>query len=273
MGTGHPRVEITAATLAGGEKNQDRYGYGDGWAFVLDGASSFATTQLEHDGGWYADHLKEGLSAGLERGIHHSTAEIVEEAIRTVADLHGDDAASCPTSTIALARWCHERVEVYLLGDSTASLIAATSEEELSDSRVADVGRTIREEYRSRLTAGHGFTEEHRQLLQRLQAEQAAARNQPGGYWIAGSDPKAANHGLTLTRSLSGIDALVLATDGAAAGCTYGIFSSWGAFAQCDLETILREVHEAESRDPEGIQWPRSKPHDDKTAIVIHGPL
>lgn len=54
MGPGGPLVTVRAATLAGGEKNQDRFAYGDGWAFVLDGASSFGTTQPEHDGAWYA---------------------------------------------------------------------------------------------------------------------------------------------------------------------------------------------------------------------------
>lgn len=42
MGT-PPQVKIRAATLAGGRNNQDRYSYGDGWAVVLDGASSLRT--------------------------------------------------------------------------------------------------------------------------------------------------------------------------------------------------------------------------------------
>lgn len=269
MGTGRPQVEIAAATLAGGGKNQDRYAYGDGWAFVLDGASSFAKTKPEHDGGWYAEHLKQALTAGLANDPERPTPSIVEDAIRTLAEVHGGNVASCPTSTIALARWDGEVVETYLLGDSTAVFISAEGEEVLGDARLAAVACALRSEYRSRLSAGHGFDERHQGLLQQLQTRQSAARNRSGGYWIAGAEPDAANHAVAEKRPLGDVQSLVLATDGAASGARYGVFPTWEAFAAQRPDQVLQLVHDAEARDRAGARWPRSKPHDDKTAVVL----
>lgn len=268
MGTGRPHVEITAATLAGGEKNQDRYAYGDGWAFVLDGASSFATVEPEHDGSWYAQRLEDALVDQLTARPDHATTDIVARAIGSASAAH-DDPYTCPTSTIAMARWTNESVEVYALGDSTAALIADNREEAVTDTRLASVAPELRAEYRSRLADGHGFDDRHNALLQELQARQAAARNQSGGYWIAGAEPQASHQGQNRRQSLSSVKSVVLATDGAAAALQYGLMDSWAVFATSDLAQILRATHAVEESDPLATKWPRSKMHDDKTAQAI----
>ncbi|KRE35989.1 hypothetical protein ASG73_15115 [Janibacter sp. Soil728] len=268
MGTGGPPVTVQAATLAGGNKNQDRYAYGDGWAFVLDGASSFATVQPEHDGGWYADRLKDALVHELTSRPDDTTIDIVARAIAEAAATH-DDPATCPTSTIAMARWSFEVVEVYVLGDSTAALITENDEIEVTDSRLADIAPALRTEYRSRLARGHGFDARHLELLQRLQAQQATLRNRDGGYWIAGADPNAARHRVAHTRRTQEIASIVLATDGAAQGLRYNVAPSWGALTSMGLDRWLRLVQQVEARDTRGSSWPRSKPSDDKTVVVI----
>ena len=268
MGTGTPPVTVRAATLAGGEKNQDRYAYGDGWAFVLDGASSFATEQPEHDGGWYAERLKNALVDELTSHPDDATTHIVARAIEVAASAHSNP-ETCPTSTIAMARWSPEAVDVYVLGDSTVALVRADGEATFSDSRLADIAGSVRSEYRSRLSEGTGFDDRHRELLARLQSHQAASRNRPHGYWIAGADPDAANHGLRETQDRDSLSSVVLATDGAAAGIPYDAFPTWATFAMHDPHEILRRVHEVESGDPYGARWPRSKAHDDKTAITV----
>lgn len=268
MGTGGPQVTIRAATLAGGDKNQDRYAYGDGWAFVLDGASSFATDQPDHDGGWYAERLKDALSFELTTRPEAPTADIVARAIEVAASAH-DDPKTCPTSTIAMARWSDREVEVYVLGDSTAVLINEDGEQEFNDSRLADIAPEIRAEYRSRLAEGHGVDERHRELLRELQARQASVRNQQGGYWIAGSEPNAARQGLVKRQPTPSVNAVVLATDGAASALQYGLVDTWTDSAETDLRQLLTAAQAAEESDPLGTKWPRSKTHDDKTAQVI----
>ncbi|WP_338750165.1 hypothetical protein [Janibacter alittae] len=261
-------MTISAATLAGGEKNQDRYAYGDDWAFVLDGASSFATDQPEHDGGWYAERLKNALVEELTSNPDDATTDIVARAIDVAASAH-DDPETCPTSTIALARWSSETVEAYVLGDSTVALIGEGDETVLTNTRVADVAPSLRKEYRSRLRQGHGFDEEHRALLQDLQEHQAMARNRPGGYWIAGAEPKAANKADLIAVQRDTLTAIVLASDGAASCVTYKTVPTWGRFAAIGPHNAVHATHAIEAADSNASQWPRSKPHDDKTAIVI----
>lgn len=268
MGTGGPPVTVRAATLAGGEKNQDRYAYGDGWAFVLDGASSFATTQPEHDGGWYAERLKNALVHELTANPESATVDLVARAIHEAAAAH-DDPKTCPTSTIAMARWDDEAVEAWVLGDSTAVLIGEDWERAITDSRLADIAPELRTEYRSRLAGGHGFDSEHRALLQQLQSRQAEARNQSGGYWISGAKPEAAHHGMSDRLPVSEVDAIVLATDGAASALKCRMVDSWAAFARSDLRSLLDALHETEESDQQATNWPRSKLHDDKTAQVV----
>lgn len=269
MGADVPHVTISAATLAGGERNQDRYAYGEGWAFVLDGASSFSRAKPEHDGGWYAERLMRALSKGLSSGSSRSVSSVVSEAIQVTANAHGHDRDSCPTSTIALARWDKDHVETYVLGDTTAAAILQSGEEVLTDTRINAIADHIREGYRSRLAAGHGFDERHRESLVRLQMAQFEARNVPDGYWIAGADPIAADHGLTAKYPRSSTQALVLASDGAAAGMRYGIFARWSQALERTPHDVLGLVHSSEEMDPDALRWPRSKVHDDKTLVTI----
>lgn len=271
MGTGDPPVSIRAATLAGGEKNQDRYAHGDGWAFVLDGASSFATVQPQHDGGWYAERLKNALVHELMSRPDDATPDIVARAIELAASPH-EEPETCPTSTIAMARWTAEAVEAYVLGDSTIALIGDNDEEEITDPRLAAIAPQTRALYRTRLQGGHGFDTRHRELLRQLQSLQVRQRNHAGGFWIAGADPEAARHGLSLTRPRRRVDTIVLATDGAAAALRYTILPSWTAITSADPATLLQDTQAAETTDDRGKRWPRSKLHDDKTLALVNFP-
>ncbi|MDE9367314.1 protein phosphatase 2C domain-containing protein [Luteipulveratus sp. YIM 133132] len=269
MGTSQARVAVDAATLAGGDKNQDRYVVGDGYAAVLDGASSFSGEQPEHDGGWYAEHLADALERRLGGGHDHDTADLVADSIREVAHLHNGSAESCPTSTIALVRWSDELVEVYVLGDSTVVIVTDAEESVHTDARIEKVAPGLRAAYRQRLADGLGFDDQHRDLLAQLQVEQAKSRNSRGGYWIAGRTPDAAAHGLRDIVTTPKVRAIILATDGAAAAVErYAIAHTWRELADRSAEATLRATFEIELNDPQGHHFLRSKPHDDKTLVV-----
>lgn len=59
-------MTITTATLAGSTNNQDRLVVGDGFAAVLDGATSVAGDR-SHDPGWYAGQLALALRETVPR--------------------------------------------------------------------------------------------------------------------------------------------------------------------------------------------------------------
>ncbi|MGW2093266.1 protein phosphatase 2C domain-containing protein [Promicromonospora sukumoe] len=257
------------ATLAGSTNNQDRYVIGDQFAAVLDGATSVAGDR-SHDPGWYAEQLARSIEEAVPRG--EPLADVVAAAIRTVRDAHGLTSATTPTSTVALARWSDELVETYVLGDSFAVVIHADGSEAIhTDDRLDDVATAERAAYRSRLADSHGYDDGHRALLLDLQAEQARHLNQSGGYWIAGAEPEAAHHGITTTEKRESVSGLLLASDGVDPE-RHPEAASWRDLYDEAIahgpDQVLRRIHETEQTDPDGLGWPRSKPHDDKTLVV-----
>jgi len=272
MGTANPYVTITAATRKGsGHTNQDRYITGPNFAAVLDGASSFSDEPQQQDGGWYAETLAAKLGELLTARPDDPLPRVVEHAIAAVVTEHDLRPATSPTSTIALARWDDEQVEIYVLGDSTVAIIHPDgSDDACSDDRIAAIGGDLRRAYRSRLSAGSGFDDQHRQLLASLQAEQAKWRNRKDGYWIAGAEPSAAQRGIADAHRRSQVQRLILATDGAAAGVTrYRTWPAWRYMGLREADAVLRAIEADEAEDSKGQEWPRSKPRDDKTLVVV----
>ncbi|MFC8799397.1 hypothetical protein ACFT2C_16810 [Promicromonospora sp. NPDC057138] len=262
--------DIQAATLAGGSNNQDRYVIGDGFAAVLDGATSVAGDR-SHDPGWYAERLARAIGETVPRG--GPLAGAVADAIRVVRDTHGLTPETAPTSTVALARWSDDVVETYVLSDSFVVVLRTDGAEAVhTDDRLDAVGARERAAYRARLAAGHGYDVEHRELLLALQADQARRRNRPGGYWIAGAEPEAAAHGITTVEERSGVAGLLLASDGVdperhpEATTWRGLYDEATGHGP---DLVLDRIHDAESDDPEGKRWPRSKRHDDKTLVTV----
>ncbi|GAA1860569.1 protein phosphatase 2C domain-containing protein [Myceligenerans crystallogenes] len=260
---------INAATLAGGTANQDRYVIGHGFAVVLDGATSVAGDR-SHDPGWYAERLGEAI----ERAMDATTplAEIVEQAIRAVRDAFHLEVASTPTSTVAIARWSHSHIDIYVLGDSVVTLLDGQgSAQVFTDDRIELVGVQERAAYRAHLAAGGGFDEKHRVQLLSLQREQARHRNRPGGFWIAGAEPEAARHGFSIDRARTGMVALVLASDGVEVerhprAVTWA--DLYDEVRAHGVEPVLASIQHEEALDQRGRRWPRAKLHDDKTLVL-----
>jgi hypothetical protein len=167
-----------------------------------------------------------------------------------------------------------ELVKTYVLGDSYTVLFHADGSELIhTDDRLDDVATAERAAYRRRLAEGHGYDDGHRSLLLDLQAEQARRVNRSSGYWIAGAEPEAAHHGFTTTEKRASVSGLLLASDGVAPerhpdAVTWRDLRDEAAARGPDH--VLREIHSAEDTDPEGQRWPRSKPHDDKTLVIVH---
>jgi len=260
MGTTRPRVHVEAATLAGGDNNQDRYAYGDGWAFVLDGATTYSATPPVHDGGWYAERLRNALAPRLDRHHERPIVDIVAGAIREAASAHPSSQGPRPTSTIALARWNSETVELYVLGDSFAVATTDDGRITLTDDRLKNIGVGLRTQYRRRLHAGHGFDDRHRELLTALQQVERSHRNRAGGYWTASDSPSSACAGLQVAFPTAGAHRLMLHTD----GLTTPPLSS-----PSSLEALLHTQRVREDADLRGSRFPRSKPHDDITVVRI----
>jgi hypothetical protein len=271
-GTGSSLKVTDAATLRGdGTFNQDRYLIGDYYAAVLDGASAYPPLPEARDGGWYADLLAQAIQHAMTAA--KPLADVVREAIADVAAQEGLAPGASPSSTVSITRWSDASVECYLLGDSTIVVSARGGTEALSDQRLSQIATQQRDAYRARLSAGSGYDQRHKQLLSEIQAEELRWRNRPHGYWIAEAEPFAADHAYERSFPRRDLTDILLATDGAAAIVDRLGLLDWPAaldlIRRRSCRALLRLAHEAEDDDPEGRQHPRSKSHDDKTALVV----
>nr|MDT0662862.1 protein phosphatase 2C domain-containing protein [Micromonospora sp. DSM 115978] len=263
------------AILAGGSKpSQDRIFTTANAAILLDGATSAHARR--YDGGWFADRLGRAIADRLTRAPNADLAAAATEAVAIVnrsVDLRIDK----PSSTLAVARWTMDALDVLVLGDSPVVVyhpIGATTV--VSDQRLQRVAREQRVRYLAGLTGGGGFGAEHRQVLQRLRTIEESVRNTPHGYWIAGSVPEAVQHAIQCRWALSEVDAVLLASDGVSAGISkYRQPKDWAQVRSLierdGAAALLRQIHDLESTDPDGQRWPRSKRHDDKAVVLIAG--
>lgn len=264
---------ITTATLAGGPgPNQDHLVVTDHAVALLDGASAFLPHDPARDGGWYARTLGCALAPLLvddDRGL----VDVVADAIRDVADTHRLTPGDSPCSTVTIARWTADVLEIYTLGDSPAAVYTADgSVTVIHDPRLEGVGAEHRAAYREHLRSGAGYDQQLRDLLADLQHAERPHRNTDGGYWIAESDPAAAAHGTLERFSLEQVTAVLLLSDGASAAITDYQLHNWadalGAIRHSPAD-FLTGVQAAERDDADGVRWPRAKRHDDKTLILV----
>ena len=260
-------MKIRAATLAGGTQNQDAYIIGDHFAGVFDGASNHrSSSEAPHDAAWYSNAL---AACVAEFRPHAETIEAaVSSAIDKVVGQFEGPPDACPTSTVVLARWAENVVETYVLGDSSL-IILGREPRTITDGRIALLGSDLRRQYRQALAAGHGFDSSHSSRLARLQEIQAEWRNVVGGYWIAGSDPTAASHAIKEDVLPSSVTEIILCTDGGLKPVEYNIIPDWTALKRSDLMELVRKAQVMEQEDPNGLRWPRSKRHDDKTLVHL----
>jgi hypothetical protein len=100
-----------------------------------------------------------------------------------------------------------------------------------------------------------------------------AARNAPGGFWVAAADPTVVSQSLTGEIPLHVIRRVILLTDGAARAVSPFKLYDWpGIFSVVTDEGpsgLIKQVRIAEDADPTGNRHPRNKIHDDTTVTAI----
>lgn len=269
-----PRMSVTTATLRGdGRANHDTVVVSDRAVAVLDGASGWLPLQEPgRDGGWIARTLGGLLLPVLDQD--RPLTELLRQALTDVTNTYDLHPGTAPETTITIARWDAEHLEILALCDSPAVVFGPQPDPvEILDDRLQAVGGEARMRARDHLRAGHGYDPQHRELLAEIQRQELAGQNSDDGYWVAEADPEAANHAYTATYPLEEIEAVLLLTDGAAAGVDeYAHPRTWReALPQVrnSPAAFLEDLHTTEDTDPDGRRWPRAKCHDDKTLALI----
>jgi len=245
-------MQITYATEAApGYVNEDRAVCGDGWAVVLDGATApdGVESGCIHDVTWLVNHL----AAAITRCMLTTGDDLAGTLALAIAETCTAHAATCdlanpdsPSSTAAIIRAHGSELDYLVLGDSP--VVVRTPGGDL---------RAISDDRLSHLPGGRPYS---RELVRSL-------RNQPGGFWVASTDPEAAYQ--AVTGSVPFAEAGMF-TDGVSRLVEiYGydweqVFAVMGASGPAELVSVVRSL---EMSDPPGL----GKKHDDATAVLMTG--
>jgi len=264
-------VRVQVATEPGSltRPNEDVAAVAAGAAVLLDGAGLPAgrDTGCEHGVGWYVRTLGE-LLAGQASDTGLPLPEVLATGIEQVASLH---AGTCdlgnpdtPSATVIIARQHAGTLEYLVLCDSVLLLQPSVGDPcVVTDTRIEAVAGPLRPARRGTSGDEAAWQAYGRQI--------DAARNQPGGFWIAAADPQVAGHALTGSQPMAELSAVALLSDGASRLADRYHLATWAQvcaiLADSGPEEVIRQVRAAEEADPDGQRWPRGKISDDATVI------
>ncbi|MGH7882837.1 MAG: protein phosphatase 2C domain-containing protein [Candidatus Dormibacteraceae bacterium] len=236
-----------------GLTNDDFVIASNSFVIVLDGATAapHIDTGCIHDVPWLVAHLGTELSTILTTQPSISLTEALASSIQSVYDSHVNtcDLANpdSPSTTVTVLR---ERLQ-----DDTIDYLV------LSDSAI------ILETYDGHILP---IIDDRTQHLPSYTLEAIRQlRNNPAGFWVAGTRPDAATYAITASQPRSNIRRAALLTDGASRLVErYG--KSWKELLDI-LDNdgpghLIKLVREQESQTPNGKY--RGKKFDDATAAI-----
>ena len=139
-----------------------------------------------------------------------SLPEALADAIDAVASEHRSSCdlshPATPSAAVAIVRLVDEALEHLVLADITVVLDLGGAIQTIVDDRVSTTARAERAAADLITLGSDGKTTA---LVQMKHAE-LAARNQPGGYWVAGADPSAAGEALTGAEDLAKVSRVAM---------------------------------------------------------------
>ncbi|MGW1322680.1 integrase [Streptomyces antibioticus] len=266
-------VALASLPSKPGQANEDFAAAAAGAAVLLDGVGvAGADTGCTHGIAWFSSTLGGLLLSTITAHPDRPLAECLADSIRVVRSLHEDSCdltyRASPTSTVVAVRADAGALEYLVLGDSTLLLADQDGKTTaITDQRLDEVGKRLRGPV-DELATG---SSEHAAALAAYRDSLTGLRNRPGGFWIAGPDPQAAEHALTGSFPLDALASVTLLSDGATRLVDSFGLATWEMTSTVLCSSgpgeLIRQVREAEAGDPEGRRWPRGKAQDDATVL------
>lgn len=260
-----------ATNAAPGRPNEDFAVVTPELAIVIDGAG-VPMAGCHHGVAWYARQLGTQTAAALTGDGTLSLSDGLAAGIRGVAALHAGtcdlNSPNTPCAAVGILRIGPDAVETLALSDAVVVV-------DLFDDGPQVTCDLSIEEHSSpepvALAGLHFGTSAHQDALTRLVEAQTATRNRVDGWWVASNDPGAAYHALTKTYPRSAVRRMAVFSDGATRPVDQMGLYKWPAYLdlldKLGPRDLIGHVRTIESEDPDGDQFPRTKRHDDATAV------
>lgn len=267
-----------------GAENEDRIGWNETAAFVIDGATSLGDSVIappSSDAAWIAEWARERFAAELLPG--RALGDIVRLVCSSARERFFASAAPTieryrhPSASFQSLRLTDSGLEIAGLGDCTLFLRDAggilTRHSGLRagrSSEQAGARKTI-----ARLGGLNADGEGYRdaETLASLRASRAR-QNTEGGVWTLGIHPEASEH-VRIEMPEVALPALgLLCSDGFADSVdNYALHTAADLIDQAEargVRPLLAAIRRVEREiDPDGLQFPRYKRSDDASAVLV----
>ncbi|MGV9395137.1 integrase [Streptomyces sp. NPDC003668] len=267
------RVALATFPADPDRDNEDFAAATPGAAVLLDGAGvGGAETGCTHGVAWFSSTLGGLLLRSITAHPARPLTDCLADSIGLIRSLHEDSCdlayRASPTSTVVCARVGAGALEYLVLGDSSLLLgEKGGGTAVVTDRRLDEVGKRLRGPVDALPTG----SPEHTAALADYRDALTGLRNRPGGFWIAGPDPRAAEHALTGTVPLDSLASVTLLSDGATRLVDRFELADWQealtVLGSSGPDELIRRVRNAEDEDPDGRRWPRGKAYDDATVL------
>ena len=263
-------------------ENEDRIGWNDSAAFVIDGATNLGPSLMApSDAAWVAELARRHFEAALrpDRSLRDVVRGLCQDARDRFRAVTGASIERYrhPGAGFESLRLTDSGLEIAGLGDCTLFLRDAggvlTRYSGIRGGRSGEQSSA-----RSAIARLGGFSPDgeayrNAEALDGLRASRARA-NTEGGVWILGIHPEAADHVRIETPEASLPATGLLCTDGFAdAVDNYGLCTAPALIERAvreGLRPLLAEIRRVEREiDPGGLQFPRFKRSDDASAILL----
>jgi hypothetical protein len=262
------QVTIAAQPGSADAVSEDSTAIGPGILVLLDGATARTGTGCIHGVSWFAARTADGIKDHSALGPTGALAA----AVSGTADLHRDTCdlshPGTPSAAVAIVQVTGRIMRYLVLGDVTVVIDSVDGIRVVSDQRVS---QTAVDE-RAAADAMHASDPDKAAALVRMKHAELAARNAPGGFWAATSDPAVAEHALTGEIPVTQVRRVAVLSDGAARAVEFGLYDWPGVLdvlRDAGPDALIHQVRGAETSDPEATRWPRNKISDDATAAYI----
>lgn len=269
------QVTLASRRSPDATSNEDFVGATVSAVVVIDGASvpPGLGTGCIHGTAWFARQLGTQLLALLNTEAD-TPADSLAQAITNLATLHADTCdlshPGSPSATVAILREHSDTVDYLVLGDTTILLEEPTGIRVITDDRLENVAAVQHGAMHQHATG----SADHDRSFAELVTEQRRHRNHPDGFWVASTDPSAAQHALADTVARDGLRRAAVLSDGATRLVDRFGLLDWPSFLEVLAEqgpgAIIQQVRAAEGSDPDGRRWPRGKRHDDASAAYCY---
>jgi hypothetical protein len=207
------RVTMTSVAGHAGRVNEDFAGAVPAAAVLIDGAGIRGTESIcRHGVAWYAHRLGGALLGLLSLIPDRDLTAVLAGAIERVTDDHRDTCdivnPISPSATVAILRLSGHLIEYLVLGD-TFVVIDRTGDEPLVVTDPREV--VISGRYEAALKGIEEGSDDYNRILQELRGH----RNQPGGFWLAKDDPRAADEAIIGSCPIAELGSAALLSNGA----------------------------------------------------------